>query len=150
MTGGKERVNEAGMVGSVGLEEEEAKLDGGLKADAVVDENADQLEEVGTVDKIIFSSRCFVFSQSWPSWSFTLNSMGCTDLVTSVEWGCGVSRKEFEATELGKSLLDVGNAKSQVKTVDRPLIFIQGSKGFAGKIIQDIGSHPCGLISHQN
>ena len=75
------------MVGSVGLEEEEAKLDGGLKADAVVDENADQLEEVGTVDKIIFSSRCFVFSQSWPSWSFTLNSMGCTDLVTSVEWG---------------------------------------------------------------
>ena len=133
------------MVGSVGLEEEEAKLDGGLKADAVVDENADQLEEVGTVDKIIFSSRCFVFSQSWPSWSFTLNSMGCTDLVTSVEWGC-VSRKEFEATELGKSLLDVGNAKSQVKTVDRPLIFIQGSKGFAGKIIQDIGSHPCGLI----
>ena len=54
------------------------------KVGAVQNENEEQLEEVGTVDKIIFSSQCFVFAQSWPSWSYTLRSMGCSDLVTAV------------------------------------------------------------------
>ena len=111
-----------------------------------INENATQVEEVGTVDKIVFSSRCFVFSQAWPSWSFSLNSMGCSDLVTSVDWGCAISRKEFESTELGETLVDMGRAKERLKSVKRPLIFIQGSKSFVGKVIQDIGSHPCGLI----
>ena len=115
-------------------------------SDRDVDENESQLEEVGTVDRIVFSSRCFVFSQSWPSWSFTLSSMGCSDLVTSVEWGCAVSRKEFEATELGGTLEDAGKAKERLKSVKRPLVFIQGTKSFVGKIIRDVGSHPCGLI----
>ena len=117
-----------------------------VEVELLINENATQVEEVGTVDKIIFSSRCFVFSQAWPSWSFTLNSMGCSDLVTSVEWGCAISRKEFESTELGETLADMGRAKERLKSVKRPLIFIQGSKSFVGKIIQDIGSHPCGLI----
>jgi len=121
-------------------------VDGMLDDDGVVDENESQLEEVGTVDKIMFSSRCFVFSQAWPSWSYTLSSMGCTDLVTAVEWGSAVSRKEFEATELGDTLVDLGRAKERVAAVTRPLIFIQGSKSFIGKTIQDIGAHPCGLI----
>ena len=109
-------------------------------------ENAVQLEEVGTVDKVVFSSRCFVFAQSWPSWSFTLSSMGCTDLVTAVDWGCAISRKEFEATELKTTMLGMRGAKTQLKKVDRPLVFVQGSQSFIGKVIQDIGSHPCGLI----
>ena len=116
------------------------------KVGAVQNENEEQLEEVGTVDKIIFSSQCFVFAQSWPSWSYTLRSMGCSDLVTAVEWGCAVSRKEFESTEVGDSLVDMNSGKERVKSVERPLIFIQGSKSFVGKIIQDIGAHPCGLI----
>ena len=109
-------------------------------------ENELQLEEVGTVDKVVFSSRCFVFAQSWPSWSFTLRSMGCSDLVTAVEWGCAISRKEFEATELKDSLSGIAGAKTKLKEVERPLVFVQGSKSFIGKIIQDIGAHPCGLI----
>ena len=41
--------------------------DGEVDAASALNENAVQLEEVGTVDKIMFSSRCFVFSQAWPS-----------------------------------------------------------------------------------
>ena len=82
--------------------EEEAEQQDGVSHR---NENAVQLEEVGTVDKVVFSSRCFVFAQSWPSWSFTLSSMGCTDLVTAVEWGCAISRKEFEATELKTTIV---------------------------------------------
>ena len=41
--------------------------DGEADAASALNENAVQLEEVGTVDKIMFSSRCFVFSQAWPS-----------------------------------------------------------------------------------
>ena len=98
------------------------------------------------MDKIQFSSHCFVFAQAWPSWSYTLSSMGCTKLTTSVEWSGAVPRKEFEATELGGTLQEMVGARKALLQTERPLVFIQGTKSFVDRIIRDVGSHPCGLI----
>ena len=133
--------------GSVSEAPEVREKDAG---DRDVDENESRLEEVGIVDRMVFSSRCFVFSQSWPSWSFTLNLMGCSDLVKSVEWGCAVSQKEFESTELGGTLVDAVKAKDRLRSVKRPLVFIQGSKSFVGKIICDVASHLLWFYMHYN
>ena len=108
--------------GSVSEAPEVREKDAG---DRDVDENESRLEEVGIVDRMVFSSRCFVFSQSWPSWSFTLNLMGCSDLVKSVEWGCAVSQKEFESTELGGTLVDAVKAKERSRSVKRPLVLFK-------------------------
>ena len=79
---------------------------------AVVNENALQLEEVGRLESVEFGSECFVFSQHWPSWSFALNALACPTLTTVVEWNTPVTRKEFESTELGDTLMSMGTAKA--------------------------------------
>ena len=59
---GERRVKRV-KVDRVGIGKDESDLTDAV----VVNENALQLEEVGRLESVEFSSECFVFSQHWPS-----------------------------------------------------------------------------------
>ena len=139
---GERRVKQA-KVDRVGIGKDES----GLTDAVVVNENALQLEEVGRLESVEFSSECFVFSQHWPSWSFALSALACRTLTTAVEWNSTVARKEFESTDLGATLTNMGAAKAKLLNVNKPLVYVQGSKSFVRRILLDLVGKECGLVS---
>ena len=74
-----------------------------------------------------------VCAEYWPSWSFALDVLGCTDISTYTRFSSPLAKKEFQATGLGKTL-KVNIQSLILELRDKavpPLIFLQGSDKFA-------------------
>ncbi len=101
----------------------------------VVDDDDDVFqEEFVEVAPTPFDGTTFVFAQRWPSWAFTAEALGLTDIVTCVDWKGAVGREEFRATSVGDSLTSLTAVKARLKAeaanLKRPLVFIQGDVSY--------------------
>ncbi len=126
-------------------------IDCGLDDD-VVDEEEDVFQvEFGEVAPAPYTAgTTFVFAQRWPSWAFTADALGLSDIVTCVDWNGAVGREEFRATSLGDTLtsLTVTKAliKAEVANLKRPLVFIQGDPSYLDLCIRLFDNVDVGCI----
>ena len=84
----------------------------------------------GSLDLIRWTGPVIVCAEYWPSWSFALDALGCTDIKTYARFASPTAKKEFQATSLGRTL--EGNIQPLILEVGKkcvpPLIFLQGSE----------------------
>ena len=62
-----------------------------------------QVEE-GVLEFVSCTDQCIVMAEHWPSWSFTLTTVGVKNLKTIVGSNSALTRQKLKATCVGDSL----------------------------------------------
>ena len=90
---------------------------------------------VGTVETIPWSFPVLVLAESWPSWSFAAQALGCVDITTWCRFVSAKSKVEFESTRLGSTLMSCSLKEVARKLTGQPglTILIQGGASFANE-----------------
>ena len=52
-----------------------------------------------------------MFAKNWPSWDFALIGLDCKELFTVVEWETRLAKAYFEATSVGRLLVNFTKGK---------------------------------------
>jgi len=87
--------------------------------------------EVGWLQKNAWSDLVVVLAESWPSWSFVLDSLECSNVTTYSECQSENVKAEFVNTHLGSTLLNNLDEILQLYiTSGLPIVYIQGSDEF--------------------
>lgn len=91
--------------------------------------------EVGYLHKNLWINLVVVLAESWPSWSFVLDSLGCSNVITYSEHQSEIVKAEFESTHLGDTLRNNLDEMLQLcLTSGFPIVCIQGSAEFCSRM----------------
>ena len=84
-------------------------------------------EETGNFRKRELPDHAMVIAQGWPSWTFALEGLGFRSVSTIASFGSQASQEEFQATEMGSTLVDKEELSPWLETNDvKGIIFVQG------------------------
>ena len=85
----------------------------------------------GVLELIDWHGPVLVVSEGWPSWSFALRNLGCSDIATLARFRQPRLREEFKSTTLGSTYVNSYNdLVSFCVSKIPPLVFLQGSSAF--------------------
>ena len=85
------------------------------------------------------SNNVLVLSQGWPSWTFALDGLGFKSISTIASFPSLVSRDEFNATSLGKTLLHKSSFLPWLaKNQQEGIVFVQGNSSFLSEIFSSV------------
>ena len=88
-------------------------------------------EETGNFRKRELPDHAMVIAQGWPSWTFALEGLGFRSVSTIASFGSQASQEEFQATEMGSTLVDKAELSPWLEANDvKGIIFVQGEQAF--------------------
>ena len=80
----------------------------------------------GVLELIDWHGPVLVVSEGWPSWSFALRNLGCSDIATLARFRQPRLREEFKSTTLGSTYVNSYNdlvfLPRLVKNIDNYLL----------------------------
>jgi hypothetical protein len=88
-------------------------------------------EETGQFVKRVLPDHAMVISQGWPSWTFALEGLGFCSVSTIASFDSSASKAEFQATEMGSTLVNKEELSPWLERHDdKGIVFVQGEQAF--------------------
>ena len=88
-------------------------------------------EETGQFVKRALPDHALVIAQGWPSWTFALEGLGFCSLSTIASFDSAASEAEFQATEMGSTLVSKEELSPWLERYDdKGIVFVQGEQAF--------------------
>ena len=108
-------------------------MEGGdrLRKEVVVE----QQEVLGTVEVEVWNHPVLVLAETWPSFAFAAQAVGCLDIKTWCKFGSAKSKVEFMSTRLGSTLAESSLEELVKLYANQPTltVLIQGDATFCNR-----------------